>query len=189
MDASDILKKICRTAADGHIDDARVLAQAKFPFIPAKPQKRQFSEADATRVFIRDGFIDRYSGRRLVFPGTLRLLSVLMPKELPFHRNWATDQTHVMYWELFPTIDHVVPISRGGKEQSENWVTTSMLKNSAKSNWTLEELGWQLKPPGNLDNWDGLMGFYIDYLNRHPDILRVVYLKRWYRAAQESIPR
>jgi hypothetical protein len=32
-------------------------------------------------VFARDGFVDRYSGERLVFPGTLRLLAKLLPNE------------------------------------------------------------------------------------------------------------
>jgi len=35
------------------------------------------------RVFMRDGFIDRYSGERLVFPGIMRALSFYMPGEIP----------------------------------------------------------------------------------------------------------
>ena len=67
-------------------------------------------------------------------------------------------ETHMIYWELFPTVDHVVPIARGGGDDESNWVTTSMLHNSAKSNWKLEELGWQLLPAGDIEQWDGLLG-------------------------------
>ena len=95
-----------------------------------------------TRVFARDGFVDRYSGDKLVFPGTLlRLLSALMPDEFPAHPNWKMSASHVMYWELCPTIDHLVPVARGGADNESNYVTISMLRNSAKAHWTLEELG------------------------------------------------
>jgi hypothetical protein len=78
--------------------------------------------------------VDRYSGLPLVFPGVLRLLSRLLPQEFPFHPNWKMAETHPAYWELFPTIDHVLPVSRGGVDSDVNWVTTSMLRNAAKAN-------------------------------------------------------
>ena len=40
------------------------------------------------------------------------------------------------------TIDHVIPVARGGADDESNVVTTSMLRNSAKSNWLLDEVGW-----------------------------------------------
>jgi len=40
-----------------------------------------------TRIFARDGFIDRYRGSRLIFPAALRLLSHYLPAEFPFHKN------------------------------------------------------------------------------------------------------
>ena len=51
---------------------------------------------------------------------------------------------HMAYWELFPTIDHILPVARGGLDSEENLVCCSMLTNSIKSNWTLEQLQWQL---------------------------------------------
>ena len=114
------------------------------------PATRRYSPYQSCQVFIRDGFIDRYAGTRLVFPGALRILSIEMPKEFPFHPNWKMSESHIVYWELFPTIDHVVPVSKGGADEEQNWVSTSMLRNNAKSNWTLEELGWELKPQGDV---------------------------------------
>jgi hypothetical protein len=107
--------------------------------------------------FHQDGFIDCYSGQRLIFPGTLRLLSLCLPEEFPFHSNWKMDRTHPAFWELFPTIDHIVPIARGGEDAETNWVTTSQLQNSAKANWTLKELRWTLVPAGSVEEWDGLI--------------------------------
>lgn len=131
----------------------------------------------------RDGFIDRYSGERLVFPGTLRLLSQLMPEHFPAHKNWKRAESHIAFWELFPTIDHVVPVARGGADEEANWVSTSMLRNSAKAQWTLDELGWELHEPGSLDEWDGLTGWLLEYTAAHPEVVSSGYLKRWRKAA------
>ena len=92
-------------------------------------------------------------------------------------------ETHMVYWELFPTIDHIVPVARGGPDDEENWVTTSMLHNSAKSNWTLEELGWQLVPPGDFKQWDGLLGWFVTFLQQQQSHLADKYIRRWHRAA------
>jgi len=99
------------------------------------------------------------SGDRLAFPPVLRLLSHLMPEDFPFHPHGKMDKCHIAHWALYPSIDHVVPVARGGGDEESNWVTTSMLRNMAKGQATLEELGWELGPPGCLEDWDGLMGF------------------------------
>jgi hypothetical protein len=135
-----------------------------------------------TRVFIRDGFIDRYSGTRLVFPGTLRLLSCLTAAEFPAHPNWKMAESHIVYWELFPTIDHEDPVARDGVDNEANWVTTSMLRNSAKSNWTMAELGWSKVHPGNIAEWDGLLGWLIEYVGSNPTHLSDAYIRKWHSA-------
>lgn len=69
------------------------------------------------------------------------------------------DKTHPAYWELFPALDHVLPVCRGGRDDQDNLVSTSMLRNSTKSNWTLDELGWSIHPPGDMKHWDGLLAW------------------------------
>lgn len=49
-----------------------------------------------------------------------------------------------MYRELFPSIDHLVPAACGGADDESSWISTSMLRNSAKAHWPLDELGWTL---------------------------------------------
>ncbi|HET6387455.1 MAG TPA: HNH endonuclease domain-containing protein [Armatimonadota bacterium] len=92
---------------------------------------------------------------------------------------------HLAYWELFPTIDHVVPVARGGSDSEENWVCCSMLTNSIKSNWTLEQLQWRLLPPGALAEWDGMMGWFVRQASTDPVVLQNAYINRWYGAAAE----
>lgn len=94
-------------------------------------------------------------------------------------------ETHTAYWELFPTIDHVVPVARGGVDDHTNWVTTSMLRNAAKANWTLEELGWQLVPPGDSKQWDGLISWFVECLEYEQSHLADKYVRSWHRAATQ----
>jgi len=136
------------------------------------------------RIFMRDGFVDRYSGEHLVFPPVLRLLTAAMPTVFPFHRNWKMSDCHVAYWHLMPTVDHIVPIARGGADTDENQVCTSQLRNSAKSNWLLTELGWMLHQPGDIRCWDGLMSDFLKYAQERPEILEDDYVRAWYRAAR-----
>jgi hypothetical protein len=183
MDRAGIIGLVCQHLLAGDRAVASAVAREKYPFVPLENPGREFTELQMTRVFVSDGFLDRYTGKRLVFPGTLRLLSTLMPEEFPYHPNWKMSASHIVYWDLFPTIDHVMPVARGGADNETNWVTTSMLKNSAKSNWTLEELEWQLRPKGSIEKWDGLMRWYIDYTAAHPGAVSSNYLRTWRRAA------
>ncbi len=186
-DKADVIGRVCEALASGQGAEAQAIARAEYPFEPTLSSKRRYSEAASLRMFLRDGFIDRYSGRRLVFPGTLRLLSILLPDEFPAHVNWKMSESHLMFWELFPTIDHVEPVSRGGVDAEENWVTTSMLRNQAKSSWTVDELGWRLLPIEGLDRWDGLMAWFLDYASQQPEILDNSYLSRWHRVARRLL--
>jgi hypothetical protein len=75
-------------------------------------------------------------------------------------------------------------LSRGGKDVESNWATTTMLRNSAKANFTLDELGWSLFPPGDMKNWDGLLGWFVDQVNADRAVLNDPYLRRWFGAAR-----
>jgi hypothetical protein len=181
---AEAIKSICEALSISGIDRASEVANREYPFVPITPMAaRIFSEAQALRVFVRDGFVDRYSGSLLLFPPVLRVLTALLPAEFPFHRNWKMDKTHPAYWELFPTLDHVVPVARGGQDHEENLMSTSMLRNSAKGNSTLEELGWHLHPTGDMARWDGMMSWCLEFIRSKNELARDAYIGRWYRAA------
>ncbi|MCG6941769.1 MAG: HNH endonuclease [Thiohalocapsa sp.] len=137
----------------GESSDAGKIIMAGYPFSPIERSARRYTLAQSMATFLRDGFIDRYSGERLLYPGALRILSLELPNDFPYHPHWKTSETHIAYWHFHPTVDHVIPIARGGTDARRNLVTTSQLRNSTKAHWTLEELGWKLHPPGQLDSW------------------------------------
>ena len=182
IDLTSVLLAACSSISKHDFKEAREILELGAPFKPQMRINRQFSESQALEVFRRDGFIDRYSGDRLVFPGTLRLLSHYYPKAFPYHSHWHTEKTHLAYWLLCPTIDHVVPVTRGGSNDMDNFVTTSQLHNSVKGHWLLSELGWCLHKPGNLDEWYGLLGWFIQQIREDAGAISCAYIKRWQRA-------
>src|SRR5262245_50143460 len=152
---------ICDALLTSNTAAARELLRQCYPYAPEPIAKRRYGPVESTRVFVRDGFIDRYCGERLVFPPVLRVLSLVLGEAFPFHPNWKTEVTHPAYWEVGATVDHLVPVTRGGSDIEANWITTSMARNSAKMNWTLQELGWELHHPGSIDDWDELIVWFI----------------------------
>jgi 5-methylcytosine-specific restriction endonuclease McrA len=182
-DKANIIKAICTSLSSGDLPSASDIVRQQYPFSTQYISARKFTDAQALQVFIRDGFIDRYSGNHLIFPPVLRVLSFVLPVEFPFHSNWKMTETHQSYWELFPTLDHIVPIARGGTAEDANLVSTSMLRNSAKSNWTLEELAWSLHPPGKIKEWDGMLSWFLSYAKENRNITKDKYISRWHNLA------
>ena len=179
-----VLADVCSRFASGALDDASQILRKQYPFVPFENAGRKWTPLQALSIFVRDGFSDRYSGLPLVFPGTLRIISLRLPVDFPFHRNWKTDECHFAYWELAPTIDHVIPVSRGGTDDETNWVTTSMVKNAAKANFRLEEIGWSLLPEITGAGWDGLTSYFLDEVARTPDLLSDASIRKWANALQ-----
>jgi hypothetical protein len=181
-DCASIIADACAALSRGD-EDAAAGALARYPAPPPPGARGAISAVQATRIFIRDGFVCRYSGKRLVNPGALRILSLRFPEAFPYHPHGRFDATHPAWWELFPTLDHVVPVARGGSSEPANIVTTSLAKNAEKGSWTLEELGWSLRPPGSIAEWDGLTRWMVDYVAAEGGAVGA-YVARWVRAAR-----
>jgi HNH endonuclease len=180
MNKADLIKSLCQFVESGDQISGDELINRQYPFKKIEYVKRSYSKALMLRIFMKDGFIDRYSGQKLIFPPVLRILSMNYPEEFPFHPNWKMSECHPAYWDLLPTIDHIIPIAKGGDNTEENLVSTSMMRNSAKSNFTLEELGWQLHSPGKIENWDGQVSWFMDIVQKNPEYLIIRYIKEWF---------
>jgi hypothetical protein len=182
-DRASVLADVCRALTDGDSDSATDVLNRSYPFLGTPSTPRRYGPAQATRVFVRDGFIDRFSGLRVVFPPVLRAISLGLPDAFPYHPNWKMEVTHPAYWELTATVDHLEAASRGGADDESNWVTTSMARNSAKGNYSLEDLGWSLQPPGDISEWDGLMRWFVEYTEDRPETIVDASMKKWRDAA------
>jgi hypothetical protein len=189
MGKTEVISAVCAALSDGGTAQAVSMLNLHYPFAPQPVSKRRYGPIESTRVFVRDGFIDRYSGERLIFPPVLRLLSSVLPEAFPYHPNWKTDVTHPAYWEVAATVDHLLAVTRGGSDDEANLFTTSMAHNFAKMNWTLEELGWNLRSAGDLNAWDGLIHWFVEYAGTHLELFGNSSLRQWLRAARLATQR
>lgn len=214
MDANaEVLRDVCEALRVGDPGSAKAILKSRYQFEPVQKivrrdsvsqskgyqfepvEKivRRYSVGQSMGVFLRDGFIDRYTGNRLVNPGVLRLLHVVLGDDFPAHPNWKASETHIAFWELFPSVDHRVPVSRGGKDEERNWVTASMVSNQAKAHRSVDELGWELYPAGAVEEWDGLSQWLIKYLAANPTKLveaaepHRAYIGRWLRVTRAAL--
>ena len=185
-DRAAVLEQVCAFARDDRNAAAEHL-RAAYPFVPSRPKRRSFTKPQAMAVFARDGFVDRFSGDRLVNPGALRLLAFLFPEDFPYHLHGKRDESHIAFWELMPTIDHVIPLALRGRHEMGNFATTSMLRNLAKRNSTLEQLGWSFHEPGQLANWDGLSSWFVETVDEIPDARRIDHIRDWYDATKAKL--
>lgn len=182
-DKTAIIQDVCKFINETDYLSAQNILSQEYKFTPTGEFKsRNYNHLDKLKVFIRDGFTDRYSGNKLIFPPVLKIISNILPEAFPYHPNWRLDKCHIGYWELIPTIDHIIPVSRGGKDVFDNWVCTSQLRNSIKSNWLLEEIGWKLYEPRDLNKWDGMLYWFIEYINENKQYLTDTYVNPWYKA-------
>ena len=139
-------------------------------------------EQQRLAIFVRDGFIDRYFGDKLIFNGTLRVISYVMPDIFPYQSHGKTQLSHQAWWDLSPSVSHITPTEIEGSDDTENLVCASTRRNFQKLDATPEEVGWQFLPPGNLDDWDGLLHWFIEYVNKNPDVKENNYINNCYKA-------
>ena len=184
---AEVIGRVCAALVEESRATAAGIARAEYPWSPRFVAKRGYSKTSALRIFIRDGFIDRYFGSQLVFPGTLLILAQVMPNEFPSNATWKVSKSHEVFWELWPAIDHLVPMARGGSNGDSNLFSTSTLHNNAKSHWLPEELGWTLHPAGDIKKWDGLLHWFNGYVQRHPELLAIRQIKDWHKAAKANV--
>jgi hypothetical protein len=80
---------------------------------------------------------------------------------------------------------HVDALAPGGPDEEQNWVTTSMIRNSVKSLFSLADLGWKLLPILKT-RWDGQLGFFITYLENHPELRTTPGIREWIGPARRT---
>lgn len=187
-DKIKIIAEVAYELLDDNKATALKIIKEDYPFKTVETVHRNYTRKQKFDTFVRDGFIDRYTGEKLLNPGMLKILSAYFPKDFPYHSHWKMSETHIAYWELVPTIDHIIPIALGGKDEPENWATTSMLHNQIKNNWSLEQLHWKLHDSGDFKEWDGLTSVFVELVEKDKSLLEDKYIKDWYNVS-ENITR
>ena len=186
---SEIIESIAHLLLNGQRNEAKEIINNVYPHRFYNVEKRSYTTAQKMKQFCKDGFIDRYTGYRLLNPGILKVITYFFPLEFPYQTHWKMTETHIAYWELMPTVDHIYPIARGGYDNPDNWATTSMKNNSIKSNWSLDEIHWELHPSGNMEDWDGLTSIFLKIVAQNMELLNDSYIEVWYKASMKQLAK
>jgi hypothetical protein len=136
-------------------------------------------------VFVKDGFVNRFTGEPVVFPAALKLISYKLPELFPHHLNWKVGQTHMAYYEMCACAnkaDH----NKEGRYGPDDLITTTMPWVMARSRASIGAMGWELKPAGDIIEWDGLSKIFRDYITDNPELKKLSFVKTWYPAVKRA---
>lgn len=113
MSKVDAILEAANNVLCGNVGMAKDIINSEYPLKHIDSTTRKYTDNEKMTQFIKDGFMDRYSGDRLLNPGLLKVLSYYMPDEFPYHPHWKMEECHNAYWEFVPTLDHVYPVALG----------------------------------------------------------------------------
>ena len=126
-------------------------------------KRTSIPKADQLHVFNRDNWTCKYCGDPVFFAPTLKLLEDKSPGHGYHHEHGKTGEMLELFRTKFASVDHINPVTKGGKNSFDNYVTACW-----ECNLTLKDTAVEDKPShdkinqDNIDtNWDGLVSLYL----------------------------
>ena len=74
-DKSEIVLDVAISILNNDIAKAKAIIDDEYPHEYFEVEKRTYTMAQKMGQFIKDGFIDRYTGQKLLNPGMLKVIS------------------------------------------------------------------------------------------------------------------
>lgn len=192
-----LAERIAELFARSSQPSTQLLEEFGFPAVYSRTdraKRKSISRTTQIAVFKRDCFVDRYTGEKLIFPGALLLLGEIFPDAFPTPKGsdgWRVGQCHPVYWSLWPTVDHIIPVAKGGSDAMDNLVTTCQIVNSAKGPWTGEEAPAQVRftllpiEDARRTFWHGAYEWFLARMRATPELRgRHRVIDGWYKDAE-----
>ena len=132
------------------------------------PKKLQF------RVWTRDKWRCSYCKRGVIFSPALKELELISPGKGYYDQHGSRQRMLALFENLCACCDHILPVTKGGKNEIKNLVTACFECNRAKSDlevFDIEPLASEHEVP---ENWDGLLGVYIKLSEDKTEWKRVI---------------
>lgn len=155
-DRSEILRytlRICSSLSD---EVHRRTKLAKPLPKEARDPGRMPSKEVQYSIFWRDGWRCRYCGIKVISTAARKVLIGIFPEQT----KWVAKefQRHSSLFAMAASLDHIMPHSRGGKNEISNFVTACYCCQFGRGNFTLEEVQFNnpLQRPPVVTGWDGL---------------------------------
>ena len=99
-------------------------------------RRRSIPPAREVEVFRRDAWTCRYCGQPTVFLPVMAFLGHLFPDQFPYDPHWRAGVTHPAVSACGASVDHVVPVTRGGTDDLDNLVAACWPCNARKGDFT-----------------------------------------------------
>jgi hypothetical protein len=133
------------------------------------------NERDKFMTFRKDHYHCSYTGIKLINHPLIELLSYILPEHFPYNNpphgsDAGIKNTHLLVWVLWPSVDHILPVSRGGLNHPENYTTSNSKFNMFKNNFRNEELGLQCREPED-KTWNGLEEEYHQLFTKYRHLI------------------
>ncbi len=131
---------------------------------PTPPtEQRTVDKPLAVEIYDRAGWRCQYCRRRLVLAPVLELIGKLCPHDLRWESHaMPAGRTHPAAPRVYPNIDHVHPVSRGGaRRNTDNLVSACTPCNT----WKSAKPGWSIVQCER-DDWNGLKTSYRTLIER-----------------------
>lgn len=134
------------------------------------PKKRKYSgplEANKSfakfegEVYGRDGYVCRYCLNKVIDTKALLKMEKLVGSDQFKVKGKSNRIRHGISLAFRATVDHVKPLSQGGRTELGNLVTSCWSCNYGKTNALLEDMGIEDpfdRPPNPALAWNGLLG-------------------------------
>ena len=79
----DVLKDAANYLLTGNVSSAKETINHGYPFHAIPSSKRAYTDKQKKDQVKRDGFIDRYSGEKLINPGLLKVFPIIFLTSFP----------------------------------------------------------------------------------------------------------
>ena len=135
------------------------------------PRRKNISKEIQLIVWRRDHWTCRYCNEPVFFNPTFKLFDKISPNHGYYHPHGKSDARHQFIEKRMATVDHIIPLSRGGSDTIDNYVTACWECNLKYREKTFDE-GKPKPLPINKKaaklNWDGFSSLYLK-LNKNKD--------------------
>lgn len=126
--------------------------------------RKNIPKKDQLLIWNRDGWTCRYCHDAVFFAPVLKVLDEMNPGCGYYHKNGKTGAMVEVFQRKWASVDHVLPVSHGGGNSTENYVTACWgcnldLNDDMESKPQPKSIHQENKTMG----WDGLSGLYIKF--------------------------
>ena len=111
-------------------------------------------------VWKRDNWHCLYCGKPVFYAPSLKLLEKLNPGHKYFHPNGEDGSMLSLFHRSWSSVDHIIPVSKGGKNEMTNYATSCM---DCNQKFNEKEVGNGKIKPREIkpSSWDGFFGLYV----------------------------